>query len=57
MDDLQAISKLIDVGGNVALLISVYFINQSAKANARVAERLARIEAHLHIEPDDTYKE
>lgn len=52
MEGLQEIATLVDVGGNVALLISVYYINQSAKSSAKVAERLARIEAQLRIEAD-----
>jgi hypothetical protein len=57
MDGVSEISKLIDVGGNVALLIAVYYINQSSRYIRQVAERLARIESKLDIQPQSEPKE
>jgi hypothetical protein len=51
------LTKLIDVGGNFALLIAVYYINQSSRYIRLVAERLARIESKLSIEPQSEPKE
>lgn len=57
MDDLGGLAQAIDVGGNVALLIAVYYINQSARFSRSVAERLARIEAKLTIDSQPEPKE
>jgi hypothetical protein len=53
MEELRAVAEVVDAGGNAALILCGLYIYRSAQAYNRVAERLARIEKALKIEPSD----
>lgn len=50
MDELKAVAEVINAGGNAALLLCAFYIYKSTLVYARVADRLARIEAKLDID-------